>query len=126
MSNVQDVCERIQVKTWTELQAALSSGQPVDLCADLSADDADYPYQVPDKKENEMKVEEFLKRKKWKQHYMADRVVNTLGGKGVSQGLVSNWASKGFVVTSEGWVINPKATCRLIERHRPCNDGEAS
>ena len=50
MSNIQDVCEPIQVKTWTELQDALSSGQPVDLCADLSADDADYPYQVPDKK----------------------------------------------------------------------------
>ena len=70
------------------------------------------------------KVEDFLKRKKWMQHFMADRVTNTLGDKGVTQGLVSGWVSKGFVVTSEGWVINPKHNCRLIEKHWPCNEGK--
>lgn len=69
------------------------------------------------------KVEDFLKRKNWMQHYMADRVVSTLEDKGVSQGVVSTWVAKGFVVTSEGWVINPKHTCRLIEKHWPCNEG---
>ena len=50
MSNIQMFVNAYRLRTWTELQAALSSGQPADLCADLSADDADYPYQVPDKK----------------------------------------------------------------------------
>ena len=53
---------------------------------------------------------------------MADKVVNTLGDKGVSQGIVSNWIAKGFVVTSEGWVINPKHNCRMTEKHWPCNE----
>ena len=69
------------------------------------------------------KVEDFLKRKKWMQHFMADRVVGTLGDKGVQQSVVSTWVAKGFVVTNEGWIINPKHTCQLIEKHWPCNEG---
>lgn len=69
------------------------------------------------------KVEDFLKRKKWMQHFMADRVVSTLGDKGVTQGKISNWVTKDFVITSEGWIINPKHNCRLIEKHWPCNEG---
>ena len=53
---------------------------------------------------------------------MADRVMSTLVDKGVSQGVVSNWVTKGFVVTGEGWIITPKATCRLIKEHWPCNE----
>lgn len=69
-----------------------------------------------------MKVEDFLRSKNWTQQFMADRVNSTLGNKGVSQGVVSNWVAKGFVVTSEGWIINPKQNCRLIEKHWPCNE----
>ena len=68
-------------------------------------------------------VEDFLKRKKWMQRFMADRVIGTLGDKGIAQGVVSNWIAKGFIVTDEGWVISPKHNCRLIEKHWPCNEG---
>lgn len=68
------------------------------------------------------KVEDFLKRKKWMQHFMADRVINTLGDKGADQSIISKWSRQGFAITAEGWIINPKQTCRLIEKHWPCNE----
>lgn len=40
-------------------------------------------------------------------------VTNSNGRQGVSPTVTHGWLKKGFIVTAEGWLVNPANTCRV-------------